>query len=422
MARIPGEKPMTDQRLTVISSDCHAGPQRMADFRDHLDPVHRDDFDEYCAAIDAFEAERGSGLLGGGAPSAAGEDGLWDADTRTSCLDDDGVAAEVIFAQGSIPFGPYPAVGGFRKLAFTASAEQVAAGCRAYNRWLAQLCAKNPLRHLGIARVPLPDVDAAVAEVEFAARLGLRGGIQLPPITSHHDMPFFNDPAYERFWASCAANRMVLNMHGGANLDYGSGPEGFALTLAEVDWLSHRGLSHLIFSGVFERYPDLHLAMTEQRANWVHQLLDDFDSVYEHADRFGLKQHLPKTPREYFFENCFIGASFLSQPECEARDEVGNRCFMWASDYPHNEGTWPYTNEALRYTFGWGVPFADLEAMLSTNAARCYRIDLDELRVIAGKIGPTVTDIQVPIDTLPGETEEGRPFRSWAFRRHGAWH
>jgi predicted TIM-barrel fold metal-dependent hydrolase len=215
---------------------------------------------------------------------------------------------------------------------------------------------------------------------------------------------------------------MVLNMHGGANLDYGSGFESFALTLSEVDWLSHRGLSHLIFSGVFERYPSLHLAMTEQRAHWVHQLLDEFDSIYEHADRMGIKQHLPRSPREYFFENCFVGASFLSKPECDNRQEVGNRCFMWGSDYPHMEGTWPYTGEALRYTFGCDVPSDDLGAMLSGNAARCYGIDVEELRPIAERIGPTEAEIRVPIDTLPGEAEEGKPFRSWAFRRHGAWH
>jgi predicted TIM-barrel fold metal-dependent hydrolase len=413
---------MSENRLTIISCDCHAGPERMADFRAFLDPQFREDFDGYCAAIDAFEASRASGLVGGGAPSSAGEEGLWDADVRVRDLDEDGIAAEVIFAQGSIPFGPYPAVGGTAKLDFTVSTEQVAAGCRAYNRWLAELCAQNPARHLGIARVPLPDVEAAVAEVEFAASLGLRGGVHLPPITSHHTMPFFNDPVYEPFWAACAANGMVLNMHGGANLDYGQGFESFALTLSEVDWLSHRGLSHLIFSGVFERYPSLHLAMTEQRAHWVHQLLDEFDSIYEHAGRMGLKQHLPKSPREYFFENCFVGASFLSKPECDARDEVGNRCFMWGSDYPHMEGTWPYTDEALRYTFGGDVPPDDLEAMLSGNAARCYGIDVDDLAQIAGRIGPTEADIREPIDVLPGEAEEGRPFRSWAFRRHGAWH
>jgi predicted TIM-barrel fold metal-dependent hydrolase len=412
---------MTEQHLIIVSADCHAGPQRMADFRSYIEAAHLPAFDDYCARIEAFERDVGSGLTGGGATST-GEEGLWDAAVRTRCLDGDGVAAEVIFAQGSVPFAAYPAVGGGRKVDFRASPAQIAAGCRAYNRWLADLCSNDPRRHLGIARVPLPDVAAAVEEVELAAKLGLRGGVHLPPVTSAEAMPYFNDPMYEPFWAACSANHMVLNMHGGANLTYGTGPESYAMTLAEVDWLSHRGLSHLIFSGVFERYPSLHLAMTEQRCHWVHQLLDDFDSVYAHIEVFGSNRQLPRKPSDYFRTNCFIGASFLSRPECDARSDVGNECFMWGSDYPHMEGTWPNTDAALRYAFGGGVSSAELGALLSGNAARCYRIDLAELQPIANQIGPTEADLREPIDILPGEGPNEKPVRSWAFRRHGAWH
>lgn len=411
----------TTERLTIVSSDCHAGAASMIDYREFLDPEFRSDYDEYCAAIDAYEAATPSGLSAGGATST-GLAGLWDAAIRTRCLDDDGVAAEVIFAQGSIPFGVYPAVGGGRKLDFTATPAQIAAGCRAYNRWLADLCEHDSRRHLGIARVPLPDIHAAVEEVEFAAKLGLRGGVHMPPLTTP-DMPFLNDPAYEPFWAVCEAHRMTLNMHGGANVDYGRGPENFLLTLAEVDWLSHRGLSHMILSGVFERHPGLHLAMTEQRTHWVHQLIEELDSVYGHASRFGMNGSLPRKPSEYFLENCFIGASFLSRPECDARGELGSHCFMWGSDYPHNEGTWPYTDQALRHTIGSAdVPLDEMKALLAGNAARCYHLDLDELLPVAEKIGPSEADLRVPVEVLPGEGPGEAPIRSWAFRRHGPWH
>jgi predicted TIM-barrel fold metal-dependent hydrolase len=46
------------------------------------------------------------------------------------------------------------------------------------------------------------------------------------------------------------------------------------------------------------------------------------------------------------------------------------RRLMWGSDYPHNEGTWPHTDKALRYAFGGDVSWADLHAMLWGNAAR----------------------------------------------------
>ena len=65
------------------------------------------------------------GLEGGGAPSY-GETGLWDSTARTAQLDGDGVAAEVIFAQGSVAFHTYPAVGGGQKVDFKATPEQIA--------------------------------------------------------------------------------------------------------------------------------------------------------------------------------------------------------------------------------------------------------------------------------------------------------
>ena len=37
-------------------------------------------------------------------------------------------------------------------------------------------------------------------------------------------------------------------------------------------------------------------------------------------------------------------------------------------------------------------------------------------------IGPTEAELREPIDVLPGEAPGDEPVRSWAFRRHGAWH
>ena len=61
---------------------------------------------------------------------------------------------------------------------------------------------------------------------------------------------------------------------------------------------------------------------------------------------------------------------------------------MWGTDYPHPEGTWPNTIERLRSDFG-DVPVGDTRQMLGETAARCYGFDLDALRPIADKIGPT---------------------------------
>jgi predicted TIM-barrel fold metal-dependent hydrolase len=412
---------METDRIAIVSADCHAGPDRMSDYRPYLDPAHRAAYDDYLALIDAYEATSPSGLTRGGAGAVGGEEGLWDMAVRERCLDADGICAEVIYAQGSIPFGRYPAVGGAAAVEFRAAPDQLAAGCRAYNRWLADFCAGDPGRHLGIARIPLPDVEAAVAEVRFAREAGLRGGVFLPPL-SQGDMPLYNDPCYAPLWTACADLQAPLNMHGGANLSYGGGPEAYALVLAETDWFSRRGAAHLVFSGVFERHPGLHLAITEQRAHWIAPLLAEWDSIYLSIRNEELRRRLPRRPSDYFRSNVFVGASFMSRPECDGRGALGPEVMMWGSDYPHGEGTWPYTDAALRWTFGGEVPGGELRAMLGGNAARCYHLDLAALQPVADRIGPTEAQLRTPVERLPGRGPGEQPVRSWAFRDAGPWH
>jgi predicted TIM-barrel fold metal-dependent hydrolase len=413
---------MADERLVVVSADGHAGPERVTDYTPYLDKKYLAEFQDYARLIQAYEAKVAGGTTGGGAGARGGENGLWDFALRERHLDEDGVSAEVLFIQGSVPFGVYPAVStGDGKVAFTPRLDQLAVGCRAYNRWLADQCARDPRRYLGVARLPIPDVDAAVAEVEFAAKAGLRGGVSLP-VLSDPTIPFFNDPRYEPLWAACEAHGMTLNIHGSANLNYGKGPERLSLVLAETDWFGRRGLAHLIFSGVFERHPGLHLAITEQRTHWLAPTLSEYDSIYGFWGNAELRRHLPRRPSEYFASNCFVGASFMSRLECEARGDLGARTFMWGSDYPHEEGAWPHTTTSLRWTFGCGVGSDELRQMLGLNATRCYGLDVRELQRVADRVGPTEAELRNPVAALPEASASDVRMKSWAFRAEGPWH
>ena len=68
-----------------------------------------------------------------------------------------------------------------------------------------------------------------------------------------------------------------------------------------------------------------------------------------------VSQGLSLLPSEYFARQCHIGASFLPPRDCARRQEIGVDRIMWGSDYPHVEGSHPYTREHLRLTFA-GVP------------------------------------------------------------------
>jgi hypothetical protein len=75
---------------------------------------------------------------------------------------------------------------------------------------------------------------------------------------------------------------------------------------------------------------------------------------------------------------------------------------MWGSDYPHDEGTYPYSREGLRIAYA-GLPREEVAAMVGGNAARVYGFDLDLLDPIAAKAGPTVEELAQPLEEPPAD-------------------
>jgi hypothetical protein len=88
---------------------------------------------------------------------------------------------------------------------------------------------------------------------------------------------------------------------------------------------------------------------------------------------------------------------------------------MWGSDYPHPEGAWPWSRESLRRTFA-GVPEVDLRRLVGGNAIECYGMAVEPLEQAAGRVGPTVAEIQDPFEGAPPGAH-----LSWGFRESDAW-
>ena len=144
------------------------------------------------------------------------------------------------------------------------------------------------------------------------------------------------------------------------------------------------------------------LVFTEQGTAWVPDELQRLDHFFQRMGGSSGSQEeawgaevvgkLSLKPSEYFARQGHVGASFIRRAEVQIRDRVGVDRIMWGSDYPHREASSPYSKECLAHTFG-GVPKADVEKMLSLNAAKLYGFDLNFLRPIADRIGPKVDDV-----------------------------
>ena len=187
-------------------------------------------------------------------------------------------------------------------------------------------------------------------------------------------------------------------------------------TLAEVAQYSRRPLLFLMLSGVFERFGKLKFVMTEQGCAWLpplrHQLDSTLASIRKNGAvgelRFRPEHILPKSATDYFRQNVWLGVSFPKIADvAAARKTLGVDKFMWGSDYPHDEGTYPYTTLSLRQILhDW--PEEDLRKVLAGNAAAMYRFDLQALAGPASRLGPTVAEVSQPLTDLPENPNEAR--------------
>ena len=113
--------------------------------------------------------------------------GAWDYGERLKMLDGDGIAAEVIFPDGITEMNTPPFGAGLGLSPRDQVPELQWAGAMAHNRWLAEFCANNPARHIGVASIPLLwDVQQAVEAVRWCVENGL-SSVMIPTLWGEHD-------------------------------------------------------------------------------------------------------------------------------------------------------------------------------------------------------------------------------------------
>lgn len=389
-------------RYLIVSTDGHAGLP-MADYRKYLDPKYYDAFDKALPVqIEQTRKAEESFLISEfnrkwREKAEYGLAGAWDSDLRWRIIDEDGVAAEVLFPDGITEMNAPPFGAGLGLKPWGIEPELQWAGARAHNRWMAEFCAQEPLRRVGIAILPvLYDVDEALRELAWI-KANRFGGILIPALMG--DYPAYNHPRYYPIWEFCEDAGLVVHTHSGPSPDYDfSLPGAVGVYLTEFAWWTTRPLWHLIFGGVFEHFPRLKFCITEVSEFWIPSLLELMDvraSVKHTSGKLGdFRSNLTMKPSEYFRRNCWVAASALfDEGSTAVRSEIGDDCIMWGTDYPHPEGSWPHTREKMLSCMQ-GIPEIELEKLLGTNAVDCYNLDLSALNAIADRIGPRREDFR----------------------------
>jgi len=300
--------------------------------------------------------------MAGGHRHADTRPGAWDPQARLADLELDHIRAEVMYPGG---FG----------LQFWAAPdpEYQRESCRVYNDWVSEFCSVAPEIFLGGAVIPLRGpIQLAVEEAQRAAKLkGIRT-LSMP--TTLVDRPY-SRPDYEPLWATLQDIGTPVSIHIGTTgeslwdifLRMGPGP---AVTRQKIV-TGLNGLADLIWAGVPQRYPKLRFIIAEGGIGWIPSVLTFMDHWWKDHHRW-MEPRLEEAPSFYFNRQFWATFEEDRAGVVLAREGILNiDRLMWGSDYPHTEGTFPHSREAIAKDFA-GVPEAQVYKLVVGNAVNLY--------------------------------------------------
>jgi predicted TIM-barrel fold metal-dependent hydrolase len=302
--------------------------------------------------------------------------GCYQVAPRLLDMDADGVEASVCFPNAFVRFC------GQRFL--EAQDKDLALLCvQAYNNWLAEEWnGPSDGRLLGAGIIPLWDAGLAAAEVDRIAALGLTS-ITFSEIPARLGLPSMYGGYWDRLFAACEANRIVINLHIGSSsaLHHSSADAPLGVHIANHFQNSAFSLSDWILSGAFVKFPGLKTSFSEGQAGWIPFLLSRLDQLWHrHAPLLGFG-HLPEPPSHYVRDHVYacifddpVAIALIDKVGSNDIYQIGEDNLVFETDYPHNDSTWPYSVKRAEEMTA-GLTAQQKRKLVRTNAAQLYRVE-----------------------------------------------
>jgi predicted TIM-barrel fold metal-dependent hydrolase len=190
----------------------------------------------------------------------------------------------------------------------------------------------------------------------------------------------YNLPVFDPLWAAIQEHDLSITYHVSTGRDpRAARGNGGAIINYVVHSLSPtiEPIVSMCSSGVLERFPKLRVATIEADAGWIPWMMQKMDEAYL-KHHFWVRPKLKELPSQYYRNNCF--ASFGEDRAALLLLEAFGlqACLMWANDYPHHEGSWPHSAEAIERTFPEGLSEITRAGLLGLNAARAFHFEIPE--------------------------------------------
>ena len=283
---------------------------------------------------------------------------------RLRIMDDEKIASEVLNASWAM-LTPRILNGELRRACATV-----------FNDFLVEYAGHDIQRLVGVALLPIDDVAWALAELERMAATGMKG--VMVPVNPIDEAVPYRDTYYDPVWTSAVEKGLPVTLHSGTGkvpdpstcfaTDVQNVPGTFIEYFAEATPVL---TNEFIFGGIFDRFPQLQLYLSEFDASWVPILRYRLKRIEKYP---GL-QPLKKSATQYLDDNVYVG--FINDPLAAGfRNEIGVERMLWGSDFPHPPCPFPNIRERLDTEILVDVPDDDRRRLVADNVTTLYGIEL----------------------------------------------
>jgi predicted TIM-barrel fold metal-dependent hydrolase len=325
-----------------------------------------------------------------GYPYSEMRPGCYDPVARLADMDEAGILA-------SLNFPSIPRFCG--QLFWEAKDKELALLCvKAYNDWMIdEWCATAPGRYIPLTIIPLWDPQLAVAEIERTAAKGSHSfcfsenfePLGLPTVNSP---THYWDPVFE----AANANEQVFSIHiGSSSTMYKVASDSPFMANMSLGAIRPAGcMLAWIFGGIFQRYRNIKVALSEGSIGWIPWFLERASQVLDtqkhwvakgqqyagsaegaHARNIDVDVHKIDVYRDYreHFYGCFID----DMTGLRMLDVIGEDNVMIECDYPHSDTTWPHSIKLAHERLA-GLSEEVQYKILRGNAEKLYRFTPSE--------------------------------------------
>jgi 2,3-dihydroxybenzoate decarboxylase len=241
------------------------------------------------------------------------------------------------------------------------------------NDYLAERCAAYPTRFVGMTSIAPQDPEWSAAEIRRGANeLGFKGVM----VNSHTHGHYLDEPQFDPIFRALADTGQPLYIHPqtlpdamiGGMIDAGLDGAIFGFG---VETGMH--LLRLITTGIFDRYPDLQIAVGhggEAIPYWLYRI-DFMHKAGVASQRYERLKPLKKGMVACLRENVLATTSGLPFPPAIKLmlEVMGEDRVMYAMDYPYE-----YVADEVRAHDLLDIPDAAKKKLMQTNAERVFAL------------------------------------------------